>query len=387
MSVRITIGRSADEARAFADAWRGLGPADVNADPDIFLTVTAEAGASPFVLLAERDSAPCAILVARLVNTTLPVRLGYRLVYSPRVRSLTVVQGGLVTADDDEAVRSLFHEARAVLARGEADVLRMRRLRVGSHLHRLSHDHASWPTRGHEEPPSLRWRLRLPESLDEVLKHQSGRTRSNHRRYARKLEDELGDRLSFHVYRGSGDLERVMRDAEKVSRLTYQHRLGAGLAHAFERRVLEIGAGRGWLRAYVLSVDDEPRAFWIGLAYRGVFFTGPTGYDPSLAHLRLGTYVLMKMLEDLCADSAVEQVDYGIGDAEYKRHFGSESWLEEDRLVFAPSLRGVRVNMTRTAALGAAEAARRVAGGERIATIKKHWRAHLSSPARDGVES
>jgi CelD/BcsL family acetyltransferase involved in cellulose biosynthesis len=384
MNARVTTARSVDDVKAIADAWQELRPADINADLEVFLA-TLESSASPYILMAELDGAPRAILVARLEDTTVPVRLGYQQLYAPRVRALTVVQGGLVGPEDGEAAKSLFDEACAALARGDADVLRMRRLRVGSHLYQLAREHASWPTRGKVEPPTLRWRLELPRSLDEVLQGQSSRTRSNHRRYARKVEEQLGDRLSFDTYRDPGDLDRLIREAEKVSMMTYQHRLGAGFAaDASERRLLELGAERGWLRAYVLSVDGEPRAFWLGFAYRGTFFTGPTGYDPSLAHLRLGTYVLMRMLEDLCADDSVEQVDYGIGDAEYKRHFGSESWQEEDALLFAPSVRGVRVNMTRTAILGVAEATRRVAGRERVAHLKKRWRARLSSLGRAG---
>jgi hypothetical protein len=173
----------------------------------------------------------------------------------------------------------------------------------------------------------------------------------------------------------------VISACEAVSIKTYQHRLGAGFAaDPSERRLIELGAERGWLRAYVLSIDGDPAAFWLGLAYRGTFFTGPTGYDPGLARWRLGTYVLMTMLEDLCADDAVDHVDYGIGGAEYKRHFANESQLEEDDLVFAPSLRGVRINLTRTAILGTIGAARAAADRTPVLRVlKRRWRSRLAS--------
>jgi CelD/BcsL family acetyltransferase involved in cellulose biosynthesis len=388
VTTRITVARSVEDVKALADAWSDLGAADVNADRDVFLAMleTRPDSVRPHVLVAEADGAPRAMLVARLERTRIPIRVGYKQLSAPRVRALTVVQGGLLGAEDGHAVPLLFDEAQRSLARGEADVLRLRCLRVGSELHRLARERPSWPVRGHAAQPFQRWRLILPDSLDDVLRQQSSRTRSNHRRYARKLEEEFGDRLSFAVFRDPADLDRVIRDSQAVSAKTYQHQLGAGFtADPSARRLLEIGAERGWLRAYVLSLDDEPCAFWLGNAYGGVFFTGPTGYDPSLANLRVGTYVLMKMIEDLCADDSVEEVDYGIGDAEYKRHFGSQTWLEEDTLVFAPSVRGVRVNMTRTAVLSAAGAARRVAGGERIASVKKRWRERLSARGERGT--
>jgi CelD/BcsL family acetyltransferase involved in cellulose biosynthesis len=389
MSVRVETARTVDEVRAFRDAWLALGALDVNADLDVFLAMleTRRGALRPHVLLASTDDGPRALLVARIERTTVPARLGYKTLYSPEVRALTVVQGGLLGPRDDGVAGLLFEEARGALARGEADVLRLRRVRVGSGLHGLAHRRPSWLTRGRASQPTLRWQLRLPPSLDDVLRAQSTRTRGNHRRYARKLEEEFGARLSFDVFRDQADLEHVIDACESVSVKTYQHRIGGGFAaDPSERRLVELGAERGWLRAYVLSIEGDPVAFWLGLAYRGTFFTGPTGYDPRLAQWRLGTYVLMKMLEDLSADEAVDRVDYGIGGAEYKRHFGSESWLEEDALVFAPSVRGVRVNLTRTAILDAVLLARAmVARTPLLRRLKRRWRTRLSAPVGDGA--
>ena len=57
----------------------------------------------------------------------------------------------------------------------------------------------------------------------------------------------------------------------------------------------------------------------------------------------------MRMIEELCAEDGIDVLDYGFGESEYKRRFGSESWEEEDVLVFAPTFRGVRINATGTA--------------------------------------
>ncbi|MGH3072197.1 MAG: GNAT family N-acetyltransferase [Gaiellaceae bacterium] len=383
MSERITTFRSTEELAALRDTWRDLGPRDVNADPDLLLALV-ELRADvlrPHVVLAETNGSR-AMLVARLERTRLPVRLGYLQLYAPRVRALTVVQGGALGQLGERALSAAFTEASRALEDGEADVLRLRGARVGSEIHTLATERHSRATRGRASRPSRRWRLTLPESLEAVLRLQSSRTRANHRRYVRKLDDEFGDRLSFRVHRDPAELAQVVRDCEAVSAKTYQRALGAGFDPA-ERRLLEIGAENGWLRAYVLSIDDEPRAFWLGNAYSRVFYTGPTGYDPALATYRLGTYVLMHMLEDLCADPDVDEVDYGQGDAEYKRHFGTHSWLEEDVLVFAPTFRGVRINLTRTALMRTADVARRVAEhAPAFRDVKRKWRKLLVSEPR-----
>jgi CelD/BcsL family acetyltransferase involved in cellulose biosynthesis len=386
--MRIVTATTVEGVRSLRGAWDALGAADVNADLDYFLTVvqTRQDVLEPHVVLAADDGTHRGLLVARLERMVVPVRLGYKQLYAPRLRALTVVQGGLLAPSEAEVAEPLFDAVRTTMAGGAADVVRLRRLRVGSELHRLARSSVPWLTREHHSRPSQRWRLSLPDSLDEVLRAQSTRTRGNHRRYARKLEQEFGPRLTFQVHRDATDLPRVIGETEAVAAKTYQRGLGAGFgADDPDRRLLTLAAERGWLRAYILSVDGAPVAFWHGLAYRGTFFTGPTGYDPNLAHLRLGTYVLMKMIEDLCVDGAVQAVDYGPGEAEYKRHFGSESWLEEDVLVFAPTLRGVRVNLARAAILSAANVAARAAERAPVLQgIKRRWRTRLSSD--DGAE-
>jgi CelD/BcsL family acetyltransferase involved in cellulose biosynthesis len=386
MSIRIRTARSASEVEGLRVAWTTLGATDVNADVDVFLAMLETRGSAfrPHVLVAEKDEGPRALVVARIERTVVPTQLGYRTLYSPELRALTMVQGGLLGPEDDDVAGLLFDELRAALDRGEADVLRLRRVQVGSALHRLVREQPSWLTRGRASRPTERWRLELPSSLDEVLSAQSSGTRGNHRRYARRLEAEFGDRLSIDVFRDRADLGQVISSCEAVSVKTYQHRLGAGFAaDPSERRLLELGAERGWLRAYVLSIDGDPAAFWLGLAYRGTFFTGPTGYDPRLARWRLGTYLLMKMLEDLCTDDAVDHVDYGIGGAEYKRHFANQCWLEEDDLVFAPSFRGVRINLTRTAILSMIDGARATADRTPVLRVlKRRWRTRLATQAQ-----
>jgi len=129
----------------------------------------------------------------------------------------------------------------------------------------------------------------------------------------------------------------------------------------------------------VLYLDREPIAFWQGHAYRGVFSTGVPGFDPAYASLRVGNYVLFKLIADLCDDPEMHTLDYGFGDAEYKRRFGTRSRDEQDLHLWAPTAKGLRVNAVRSA-VGAA-----VAGGtrllersDRLGRLKRGWRDRLS---------
>ena len=136
---------------------------------------------------------------------------------------------------------------------------------------------------------------------------------------------------------------------------------------------------RGWFRAYVLYLDDEPIAFWQGQAYNGVFSTGVPGFDPAYAEHRVGNYVLFKLIADLCADESIDTLDYGFGDAEYKRRFGTRSWEEQDVHLFAPTAKGFRTNAIRSSLLTA------VAGEHAAARAQRRARPDQEGLARPAV--
>jgi len=90
----------------------------------------------------------------------------------------------------------------------------------------------------------------------------------------------------------------------------------------------------------------------------------------------VGTYLLGRMVEQLCGEEGLDWIDFGFGDAEYKQHFGDESWLEEDVLVWARRPRPIRLNATRTALLAADRAARSILRRRQLlARARRQWRA------------
>ena len=150
-----------------------------------------------------------------------------------------------------------------------------------------------------------------------------------------------------------------------------------------QRALTELAMDRGWFRGYVLYLNGTPAAFWHGNAYKGVFGVGATGFDPAFADARPGTYLLMRVVEDLAAEGSVHTLDYGFGDAEYKRNFGDERRLEEDVVLVEPRLRPVSLNLARSTVLGMTRVARRAA--ERagaVSELRRRRRERLAEKAK-----
>jgi CelD/BcsL family acetyltransferase involved in cellulose biosynthesis len=383
-SHRVTIARSAAEVERLRPLWDTVPWPNVEADLDFFLTVTATAedGARPHVIAIERPERPPLVAVARLESRTLETRVGYRVIHRPHVRALSVVYAGAAGVETEADARELLQELTGALRGGEADVLTFTKLRTDGPLYSVVSREPSPACRDHLPVVVPRTEVAVPDDFAAFLQARSRNTRENVKRYGRKLEKAFPDRVRVKRYRDVADVEEASRMFEGIAADTYQRALDAGFRDDERGRALmSLAARRGWFRGWTLSIDDQPVAFWYGLAYASTFFIGSPGYNPDFADHRVGQYLQMRMMEDLCADPTVERLDYGFGDAQYKRSFGDNRWEEADVMVFAPRARPIGINATRTAVVAGTRAARRALGEERVAALKKRARRARAAPA------
>ncbi|MGH3061690.1 MAG: GNAT family N-acetyltransferase, partial [Gaiellaceae bacterium] len=264
----VRTARSGEEVEALRTVWDGFERDVVNADVDYHLMVVERRTEAlrPHVLLLEQDGVPSTLVVGRVEDIRLPVRLGYKTVSRPRVRALTVSYGGVLGRGDEEAAAAVTAEIVAALRRGEADVARLRNLKVGSPLHHAARSSAGILTKDHLTRPALHWRARLDGSFEDYLGRRSSKTRANLRRYGRKFEAVFPDGIELRTFRDPADLDRLLDDTKAVYGGTYQSALGVGFSDSgIEREVTTLTLSRDWFRGFVLYVDGAPCAFWHGI--------------------------------------------------------------------------------------------------------------------------
>jgi CelD/BcsL family acetyltransferase involved in cellulose biosynthesis len=385
--VNIAVARTLEDVEKLRPAWEKLDGNHINSDIDFFLAHARHAPqvVRPHVVLLEEDGEPTGVAVGRLEHARSPTRLGYAMMFNPHVRSLTVVYGGLLAQDAN--VVKLIDAVRGSIAPGEVDVMRIRMLRLGSRAQHVARGDASFLRREHFRRPVTHWRSTVPGSLEEFLAARSKERRRHVRRYGRRLEESCGGEVEVGRLHSRAELERLFDDTFEVYQRTYQATLGVGFSRgALNRRLTEACMDHGWFRGYVLYLRGRPVAFWHGNVYGGVFWSVATGYDPAYGDTRPGTYLLMRLVEDLCADETVHTIDFGFGNAEYKSHFGDESWLEEDVAVFEPRPKPVAVNLGLSSVRGMARTAQAVARRTgRLPALRRRWRARLGDRAASGA--
>jgi len=360
------------------DEWESLPSEALTADFDYFHTVLASEPSmlEPAVLTVARDGRTEAMVIARFERVPLSFKLGYKRIYEPVVRALTVIYRGFRGELDAVTSSLVVRELTNVLGEGEVEVVVFRRLDTQHPLYPAATTEPRLLVRQLYTRVGVCRERSLPDSFAAFMESLSKSTRTGVTRYAKKLEREFGDRLELRRFVDPGELDTYLAHADAVAARSYQRGLGVGVRDEPAQRLrAQLSMERGWFRAYVLYVDGSPVAFCGGDAYAGRLYYGIPGYDPAYGEYRVGTYVLMKMIEDLCEDDRVHVLDFGPGEAEYKRRFGDRSWHEADVYLFAARPRPLFVNVARAAILGTSDglaSAARTAGV--VGRVKRRWR-------------
>jgi CelD/BcsL family acetyltransferase involved in cellulose biosynthesis len=334
-----------EEIRPFWESWPGHRDSDI----DMFLAVAASNPETvrPHVIVAYQDGRPDAILIGRIDLTTVPLRVGYWRLRSPRVRLLTFVLGAQRGNSSPEVSELLLREALQALRRGEADLGRLDFQRVDTALYRLARSLPGILGRDHAVIPQPHWYMELSKTYGEVLKGLSHDLRKEIRRTAKRISADF-ESVEVKCFEKPDELETLIRDIESVAAISWQRRIGSGFRDPERtRELLLFQAKKGWLRAYVLYVDAKPRAFWLGSLYEGVFFSEYMAFDPDFGKYSPGTVLQAKVIEDLCGRNA-KSIDLGLVDLLYKRRFGTSRHEDAELYLYPPTMRGLALCAVRT---------------------------------------
>jgi Acetyltransferase (GNAT) domain len=380
----VHVARTIAEVEALRDAWATLPWADLEADVDFFLTVARLRDLRPHVLVVVRDDAVVAMAMGRIERRDPGARIGGRGLPAPKLRCVTIVHGG-VAAQDDAALDSLVAGLWATVRSGAADAVYLHKAAVGGPLARACE--RGWRTalRPATAPPTGHWHLRLAATFEDYLATLSSRTRRSVRKGARVLEGEHGDRIALRRYGADGPADRaaLVADLEAVAARSYQRGLGGGFTASEEMlALLDLGLEQRRVRAWVLTLDGAPVAYELGHGFSITFFGAATGFVPELRDLRVGTYVQMRMVEDLCAVDGIDTIDFGYGDAEYKSSFAHDRTEDADITLLGPRGRALAAGAMLALAGAADGAARRALGqGRAMAWLRRRRRARAARRA------
>ena len=380
----VTAAESLGEIEAMRTVWdriqRDEPHAVPNTDIDRYVSyIKASAGdVRPCVLLLKRDGCPAAMLVAWIEKHQLKFNLGYKTLFKPGLRTLTVVYGGVLGQPDKEACSVLAGELSRRLRSRDVDVVRFNYLRTDSIFYQTIRKTPGFSFRGHLSRVDEHWRLPLPRGMDEFYLSFSRKRRYNLRRAIRLFESDYPAERGLVQYSAEADVDDFLQLAAGLSLKTYQTALGVGVvADEQTTALMKVAARHGWFRSHVLFAGDIPCAFQLGLCYKGVYYLINMGHDPAFQSRSPGTVLFFKVLESLCDDSSISTFDFYFGDAWYKQQYGTDHWPEACVYIFAARPHLILLNMLRVSVVymnaGLKSVVCRIGVGDWIKRIWRDW--------------
>ena len=285
----------------------------VNTDPNV---------ASPYVISARSEGVIRALLVCLLRKTKTSAIIAFVKIPGPFGTILEILKNGRMGQRSSDIDKLMALQISNVLESERIDLLSLDC--QPSHLdlvHCIS------------ETTKLGFKRRIvygsSGSLVPLISHDgnrpyvfSSKVLREIKRKTRILQRQFPNRIIYRCFCSANEIKAGMCDAFSVATRSWQHPLGHGLVNSRQTREdLRFSSKKGWLRIYILYVDDVPCAYLIGELYRKTFYSRFAGFDIDFARYSVGCLVMHKALLEL-ATSGAQQVDLGVGNSEYNRRLG-----------------------------------------------------------------
>jgi hypothetical protein len=371
-----TIGEL-EEIRVVWESWSGHRESEM--EPFLTFLRSNPGTVRPHVLVVYCAGRPDAILVGRIDRGRVICRLGY-LQVSPHAQIMCFVYGALRGNPSKENCDLMVSEIVQSLSQGEADVAYMNFLREGSDLCHLARKKPGLLNRDYVPITQPHFAATLPASMEEFYQGLSPKVRKNQKWQSKKLMNHFSGAVRIHCYREATDLDKMIQDVEQVAKKSYQRGLGVGFFDTLMvRSHWQLKAQQGRLRSYVLYLAEKPCAFWIGEINQGTFESDSLAYDAEFGKHSPGMFLILNVIESFCDGNreGVTGVDFGRGNAQYKQVLSNQSWTETSLYIFAPTFKGICLNMARSLVGGLDQVIKKVlARTNLLQKIKKAWRNH-----------
>ena len=303
------------------------------------------AGCRPHVLLLTKHAEPQALLLGLRDRRRIGAKFCSVAFYQPEVNVLDFIYGGLLGNPSRENCAALAQAIIRSLSDGDADIALWEALDLHSALYSCLLHAPNRLSRDHRNFISDHWFMTFPASAEAFLAN-----RSKLRRKVNRIRSTLAERIQVRSFQTASELERAIPLMEEIGRRSVKRQLGFGFFDTPRtREELLLKAARGWVRSFILYVDEKPASFWLGSLDGRCLRTEYVGFDDAWRALSPGILVFLHMLDSLREEN-IATIDLGWGDGHFYRRFGDLRRSEASVQVYAPRLRALRLNLIYTLA-------------------------------------
>jgi len=363
-----------EDLRGLWSTWPGTRDSDM----DVFLAACRVSSdvLSPCVFVVYRDGKPSALFAGSVHRRRFPLRVGWLTIFKPMANVMVFPYGALRGDACEENCAALVHELLGCLRNGEGHLAFIEQVSNDSSIYRCANSVPGFFCRDHLAAVRPHRQRRLPGSSEEFYSGLSSHKRKDFRQIFKQVARDFSGQVRVDRCDSPAGLDRALQVVEEIASKTWQRQFGGGFtaADVSLTELLRTEAKNGWLRVYTLYVGQKPCAFWIGAVYQGTFYNDFVGYDPAYARYSPGTYLFLRIVEELCS-SGVKEIDFGFSDEEYKKRFANWTWQGSNVYLYAPTRRGVTLSAMKLITTSLNESARYLLErANLIQRVKRVWR-------------
>ncbi|MBC2733188.1 MAG: GNAT family N-acetyltransferase [Desulfobacteraceae bacterium] len=175
--------------------------------------------------------------------------------------------------------------------------------------------------------------IKLPSTMDELLKRFKAKARYNIRNECNKLFDKH----NVNIYRcfKKNDIDKTVDLLFELHRIRFGDNsvFYSNKNREFFKTVSNDFLDENILRLYIMEIDGEPAAAIYGLLYGSSFIDYQNGFNTKWTKMNAAKVLMCKTIESVINES-VEVFDFGRGTEQYKLHWSKELENTYDFLIF-----------------------------------------------------
>ena len=139
-----------------------------NSDIDIYLSAVRTGGEDvrPYIILVRQNGNPLAMLIGRIEKYSLKIGLGYKKLFSPRLKCLSIVYGGILGQRKSYVDSLIIDEMSRMMSSREVDMIFFNHLKLDSDIYRVVTTKPGIIRSGRLPETEQHWSISLPDTME-----------------------------------------------------------------------------------------------------------------------------------------------------------------------------------------------------------------------------
>jgi len=307
----------------------------------------------PFITVLYKNHIPVSMIIGRIAIRTLDWEIGPLKLGKSQTHCLEIGYHGFLGDSSSDSIKRMIEFLIQSLKKLKLNFIYFDRIDTESEIFKTVREYPHFINHDQLVLKYKNYRLQLPASFEEIYRSKSRNNKKIIRQYKNRLNNKFENQYEIKCYTDRKSVNIALADIHKVALKTYLFAMRKGFSNDEKTEQLWLYlADRHMLKAYVLYIQNVPRAYWVFYLYKGFLYSMYTGYDPEFSYYHLGFNLLTHIITESCSDSNSRSIDFGLGSELYKQIYGNDIVLVANFNIYNSTLKGQILKIVKLSTVG-----------------------------------